>query len=235
MVSNSNNWQTEAELRNKRKAKADSMSALLDHVEWNPETLEIKFKDITLDWGSIEGADETVTRITKNTITTEYVNALKITADSLSAKAVSALQLDANQINAGSFTMTGGSINVDAGGTTTNKIKLYNGSCESTMSPSTFKVKGSSITTEIMKDGFMVSSNSGYPNTQILPNGLTSYDSSGNIVAQISSGGAAKVNTLQVSGISAGSTKSYQIVVCGSSGILYKSSYTIGDMQDWSK
>lgn len=86
---NSNNWATEATLRNERRIKAESMSALLDHVDWNPDTLTISLSGITLSWDDIEGADNVVkkdtegiaymTAITQNTIQTGYLTANHLT------------------------------------------------------------------------------------------------------------------------------------------------------------
>lgn len=47
--------------------------------------------------------DNYITQITKNTITTQYVNALGITANSLTVQAMSALRIDANQITSGTI------------------------------------------------------------------------------------------------------------------------------------
>lgn len=90
---NSTNWRDEAELRNQRKAKADSMSALLDHVDWNPDTLTISLSGITLSWDDIEGADDVlkkdkdgegyITQITKDTIATTHIIADSVAADNI--------------------------------------------------------------------------------------------------------------------------------------------------------
>lgn len=82
---NSNNWATEASLRNERRIKADSMSALLDHVEWNHETLEIKIDGVTLNWGDVEGADSKVTKITEDTVHSMYIIADSIEASNITS------------------------------------------------------------------------------------------------------------------------------------------------------
>lgn len=104
---NSNNWQTEAALRNKRLAKQTSLDKLLEHVNWDAETLTLSLSGITLSWGDIEGADDVlkkddagnayVTQITQNAIQTSYLTAqhLTITGDS---------------------TFSGTSININVGG-----------------------------------------------------------------------------------------------------------------------
>lgn len=104
---NSNNWQTEAVLRNERLAKQTSLDKLLEHVNWDAETLTLSLNGITLSWGDIEGADDVlkkdaagnayVTQITQNAIQTSYLTAqhLTITGDS---------------------TFSGTSININVGG-----------------------------------------------------------------------------------------------------------------------
>lgn len=104
---NSNNWQTEATLRNERLAKQTSLDKLLEHVNWDAETLTLSLSGITLSWGDIEGADDVlkkddagnayVTQITQNAIQTSYLTAqhLTITGDS---------------------TFSGTSININVGG-----------------------------------------------------------------------------------------------------------------------
>lgn len=104
---NSNNWQTEAALRNARLAKQTSLDKLLEHVNWDAETLTLSLNGITLSWGDIEGADDVlkkdaagnayVTQITQNAIQTSYLTAqhLTITGDS---------------------TFSGTSININVGG-----------------------------------------------------------------------------------------------------------------------
>lgn len=107
---NSNNWQTEAELRNARLAKQTSLDKLLEHVNWDAETLTLSLNGITLSWGDIEGTDDVatkdqipstsdITQITRDTISTGYLEAnhLTITGDS---------------------TFSGTSININVGGAT---------------------------------------------------------------------------------------------------------------------
>lgn len=109
---NSNNWQTEAEIRNKRKAKADSMQALLDHVEWNPDTLEIKLDGVTLNWGDIEGADNVVK---KDVDGIAYMT--KITKDTI----------ETGTITANDLHITGGSIAIRSSAATSDRIELVYG------------------------------------------------------------------------------------------------------------
>lgn len=112
MAYNSNNWETEATLRNQRKAKADSMSALLDHVDWNPETLEISLSGITLKWGDIEGAD-TVVQYTK-----------------IDGENVITQSLKATNLN-----ITGGKIDINSSSATYDQIKLNYGNYQMKLGP----------------------------------------------------------------------------------------------------
>ena len=92
---NSNNWQTEAVLRNERLAKQTSLDKLLEHVNWDAETLTLSLSGITLSWGDIEGSDDVAmksdianvvryTEIGTNYVITENLTAtnLAITGDS---------------------------------------------------------------------------------------------------------------------------------------------------------
>ena len=100
---NSNNWQTEAALRNERLAKQTSLDKLLEHVNWDAETLTLSLNGITLSWGDITGAgdvamksdrptDAHITQITENTISTMY-----IVADSVAANHITNATLWGNQ------------------------------------------------------------------------------------------------------------------------------------------
>ena len=90
---NSNNWQTEAILRNERLAKQTSLDKLLEHVNWDAETLTLSLNGITLSWGDIEGADDVlkkddagkayVTKITQDTIQSTYIVADSVAADNI--------------------------------------------------------------------------------------------------------------------------------------------------------
>ena len=92
---NSNNWQTEAVLRNERLAKQTSLDKLLEHVNWDAETLTLSLSGITLSWGDIAGAGDVAmksdianvvryTEIGTNYVITENLTAtnLAITGDS---------------------------------------------------------------------------------------------------------------------------------------------------------
>ena len=151
---NSNNWQTEAELRNARLAKQTSLDKLLEHVNWNPKTLTLSLDGITLSWGDIEGTDDVVrqediadmatkseipsdayiTAITKNTIQTEY--------------------LTANHL-----TIKGGSVQIKSGANT-NYIELTDttGAYNLYMSPSGITMYGTNGSVEIVDGSIHVGS-----------------------------------------------------------------------------
>lgn len=75
--------------------------------------------DVTISWSQVTDANSQTTAITKNTITTSYVNALGITAKDVKADWVYAGQIKAGQIKTGTITSTDG---------TTTKINLDYGS-----------------------------------------------------------------------------------------------------------
>ena len=113
---NSNNWQTEAVLRNERLAKQTSLDKLLEHVNWDAETLTLSLSGITLSWGDIAGAgdvamksdiptDAHITQITENTISTMY-----IVADSVAADHITNATLWGNQYGFGFDTTKGFSV-----------------------------------------------------------------------------------------------------------------------------
>ena len=142
---NSNNWQTEAVLRNERLAKQTSLDKLLEHVNWDAETLTLSLNGITLSWGDIAGADDVamksdiptdayITAITKNTIQTEY--------------------LTANHL-----TIKGGSVQIKSGANT-NYIELTDttGAYNLYMSPSGITMYGTNGSVEIVDGSIHVGS-----------------------------------------------------------------------------
>lgn len=142
---NSNNWQTEAVLRNERLAKQTSLDKLLEHVNWDAETLTLSLNGITLSWGDIAGADDVamksdiptdahITQITKNAIQTEY--------------------LTANHL-----TIKGGSVQIKSGANT-NYIELTDttGAYNLYMSPSGITMYGTNGSVEIVDGSIHVGS-----------------------------------------------------------------------------
>lgn len=142
---NSNNWQTEAVLRNERLAKQTSLDKLLEHVNWDAETLTLSLNGITLSWGDIAGTgdvamksdiptDAHITQITKNAIQTEY--------------------LTANHL-----TIKGGSVQIKSGANT-NYIELTDttGAYNLYMSPSGITMYGTNGSVEIVDGSIHVGS-----------------------------------------------------------------------------
>lgn len=69
--------------------------------------------DVTMNWSQITDADGIVTQITKNTVTTEYLNAKNITAGSVAAENITGTIISGKTINGGEIngsTITGGTI-----------------------------------------------------------------------------------------------------------------------------
>ena len=91
-------------------------------IIYNGSTLKFS-SDVTLAWGQITGTGNVamiddiptegqITQITKNTITTSYVNALNVTAASVKSSWVYAGNISANQIYSGSITSTDSSTTI---------------------------------------------------------------------------------------------------------------------------
>lgn len=68
--------------------------------------------DITVSWSQVSGLTNKVTQITKDTVTTSYVNALNVTANSVKSSWVYAGNISANQIYSGSITSTDSSTTI---------------------------------------------------------------------------------------------------------------------------
>ena len=71
--------------------------------------------DVTLSWGQIDGADTKVTQITKDTVTTAYVNALKVTADSVAAENITGTTISGKTLSGGSISI-GDNFSVNSSG-----------------------------------------------------------------------------------------------------------------------
>ena len=71
--------------------------------------------DVTLSWEQIDGADAKVTQITKDTVTTAYVNALKVTADSVAAENITGTTIYGKTLSGGSISI-GGKFSVNSSG-----------------------------------------------------------------------------------------------------------------------
>lgn len=92
----------------------------------------VTLNGVSLQWNDIENANSIATQITKDTVTTSYVNALKVTAKDVVADWVYAGNVKAGQIKTGVITSTDGNstvINLDNGTMSFGKGALsWNGS-----------------------------------------------------------------------------------------------------------
>lgn len=99
---------------------------------------DLKLSGVNLVWGDIEGAEEEVAEIAKDTIDVDYINALKIKAGSVDAENISGTTITGKTISGGKVsgaTITGGSLNigdgnfvVDSDGKMTAKSGTFSGS-----------------------------------------------------------------------------------------------------------
>ena len=108
---NSNNWQTEAALRNERLAKQTSLDKLLEHVNWDAETLTLSLSGITLSWGDIEGAGDVAM---KSDIPTNVVRYTEIGENYVITQSLEATNLS----------ITGGNVNINSSSSDYNAIYL---------------------------------------------------------------------------------------------------------------
>lgn len=108
---NSNNWQTEAALRNSRLAKQTSLDKLLEHVNWDAETLTLSLNGITLSWGDITGAGDVAM---KSDIPTNVVRYTEIGENYVITQSLEATNLS----------ITGGSVNINSSSSDYNAIYL---------------------------------------------------------------------------------------------------------------
>ena len=107
---NSNNWQTEAVLRNERLAKQTSLDKLLEHVNWDAETLTLSLSGITLSWGDIEGASDVAMK-------SDIANVVRYTE--IGENYVITQSLEATNLS-----ITGGSVNINSSSSDYNAIYL---------------------------------------------------------------------------------------------------------------
>ena len=107
---NSNNWQTEAVLRNERLAKQTSLDKLLEHVNWDAETLTLSLSGITLSWGDIEGASDVAMK-------SDIANVVRYTQ--IGENYVITQSLEATNLS-----ITGGNVNINSSSSDYNAIYL---------------------------------------------------------------------------------------------------------------
>lgn len=92
---------------------------------WNKDGLTLP-DNTTIKWEQINNAQSIVTQITKNTVTTEYVNALKIKAGSVDAENITGTVIKGKQLKGGSISI-GNNFSVDSNGNViANSLKSNN-------------------------------------------------------------------------------------------------------------
>ncbi len=92
-------------------------------MSFDGDTGEIVFgSKVKMSWASIEDQPDIPTSTSDLTNDSDFVSSTQATT--ITNDAISTATIRANQVQAGSFTMTGGSINVETGGKGISKIKL---------------------------------------------------------------------------------------------------------------
>ena len=71
---------------------------------------------VKIAWDNLSGATDKVTEITKDTVTTDYVNALKIKADSVDAENITGTTIIGKTISGGSISIGSGNFSVNSSG-----------------------------------------------------------------------------------------------------------------------
>ena len=92
-------------------------------MSFNGSTGEITFgSKVKMSWASIEDQPDIPTSTSDLTNDSGFINS--VTATTITNDAIESCTIRANQVEAGSFTMTGGSININTGAKENNLIKL---------------------------------------------------------------------------------------------------------------
>lgn len=134
-------------------------------MSWNDLTdtpdIPTSTSDLTNDSGFINSA--TATTITNNAISTASISANQITTGTL----------DADRIGAGSFTITGGTINIDTGSDNTSVIKLNHGNNHLILSDWAMVLESGGLHTTIFPDGIRFESDGSGETSTITNSDLT--------------------------------------------------------------
>ena len=154
---------------------------------WDNEGIKLP-ENTVIKWNQINEASSYVTQITKNTVTTEYVNTLKIKAGSVDAEDITGTKISGKTIEGGSIKIgslfsvdsngnvianslksnnaqiTGGSINIETNSSTANSITLRYSTYTNSMSPIAIRLSGSDGTTELKSNGLTTSDIRAYYN-----------------------------------------------------------------------
>ena len=88
---------------------------------------DLKLNGVNLVWGDIEGAEEEVSEIAKDTIDADYINALKIKAGSVDAENISGTTITGKTIKGGSINIGNGNFVVNSSGEVTAKSGTFSG------------------------------------------------------------------------------------------------------------
>ena len=135
-------------------------------IKYDGETLSLS--DVTLKWEDIENANDYVTTITENTVTTEYVNALDVVAKSVEAENITGNTFSGKTIVLGGDNNGDGSIVVkNAGGDIIltideNGIQVKDGALNYISTEELIILSGSVLSNYTSQIGFSITSNSLY-------------------------------------------------------------------------
>lgn len=184
--------------------------------------------------------DDTLTIIDGGHITTGTIDASQVTVTNLDANSITSGKLDTDYIDAGSFTITGGSVNITTSSAENDKIALSYGSYTATIAPNKVQSKrneGSYTRTSYISSEAVRSeskSTTGQTNaTHITPNAVNVYG--------INASGATYCQTIIQEGI-VNTTAKYQIggvdivdhvIAQGNPGDWYYRKWKSGKIEAW--
>ena len=138
-------------------------------MSFDGSTGEITFgSKVKMSWASIEDQPDIPTSTSDLTNDSGFINS--VTATTITNDAIESCTIRANQVEAGSFTMTGGSINISTGSSQENDIVLSYGSQQALVSAYGFMARdtGNNTYAMIANTGSIISSD-GADTTLITP------------------------------------------------------------------
>lgn len=138
-------------------------------MSFDGSTGEITFgSKVKMSWASIEDQPDIPTSTSDLTNDSGFINS--VTATTITNDAIESCTIRANQVEAGSFTMTGGTINISAGSSQENDITLSYGSQQALVSAYGFMARdtGNNTYAMIANTGSIISSD-GADTTLITP------------------------------------------------------------------
>jgi hypothetical protein len=176
--------------------------------------------NVELSWSDITDKPSIPTSTSDLTNDSGYINSS--TATSISQYEISTATIRANQVSAGSFTMTGGSINIKTTSETENAIKLtYSSTNYSAFSPEGLEMQLGNYWSYATSTGFLVSYNNMSSFTQIGPG---SIQINGNDV--LVEGGAINVGQIKSSDTYSDTVSYNANMYIGTTGILHRTTTT---------